>query len=331
MAQGNGRSLRVGVVGCGAIGRTHLNSYRNNGIAPVALADAIPASAEAAAKEYGGRPYGDYREMLAEADLDALSVCTPPTSHREVSVVALEAGVAVLCEKPMTASVEDAEALEGAVERTGTLFMPGHCHRFQPHVERLRRLIDEGELGVPRMFRFRVGFSFPGVEDRWFSDPEVAGGGILLDTHVHTVDAFRYLIGEVEQVTGLTSTMDTPLGPALRVEDSAIVAVRSPEGVLGVMEASWRTAPGEVQLTVYGTGGRATVDYQTSELRVRGVGDSQSRLVEVEEGNRFDREIAHFLACVRGDRSPRLTVRDGALAIRILAAAYSSQGVSIPA
>ncbi len=330
MAHANGQqAVRVGIVGCGGIGRTHLRAYRNNRIAPVALVDAVPASAEAAAQEYGGQPYGDYREMFAQANLDAISVCTPPNVHREISVAALEAGIAVLCEKPMTTTLEDAEAIEQAAESTGRLFMPGHCHRFQPHVERVRQLIDAGELGLPRMFRFRIGFSFPKAQNSWFSDPDIAGGGILIDTHVHTVDVFRYLIGEVEQVTALTSTVDTPLGPALRVEDSAIMTVRSTEGALGVMEASWRTQPSEVQLTVYGTAARATVDYRSMQLRVQGDEDSEPRVVEVEEGNRFDREVAHFLACVRGEQSPRLTARDGVTAIRILMEAYRSQGVAV--
>ena len=210
--------------------------------------------------------------------------------------------------------------------------MPGHCHRFPPQIERMRRIIEDEELGLPRMFRFRIGFSFPRAGNSWFSDPEVAGGGILLDTHVHSVDVFRYLVGEVAEVTALTSTVDSPLGPALRVEDSAILTVLGTEGALGVMEASWRTPPPEVQVTVYGTAGRATMDYRSMQLSFQSAEDEQPRVVEVEDANRFDREIEHFLAVVRGEQQPRLTPEDGVIAIRILMDAYASQGAStVPA
>lgn len=332
MAEADGRrDMRIGIVGCGGIGRRHLLSYKNNGLAPAALADAVPDAARTAAEEWGGRAYGGWREMVAEADLDAVSVCTPPSSHREIAVAALEAGIPVLCEKPMTTTVADAEAIADAAKRTGTLFMIGHCHRFQPHVERLREMIEAGELGTVRMFRMRVGFLFPRAGNSWFSDPEIAGGGILIDTHVHSVDVFRYLVGEVERVTAMMSSVDTEIGPALRVEDSAILAVRSTEGALGVMEASWRTPPSEVQVTVYGTAARARVDYGTMELTIQGKDDEAPRVVAVPDENRFDREIRHFLAAVRDEEAPRLTARDGAVAIHILRQAYESQGTPVSA
>ncbi|MDP9351944.1 MAG: Gfo/Idh/MocA family oxidoreductase [Chloroflexota bacterium] len=332
MTEGNGqKALKIGIVGCGGIGRRHLLSYQNNGLAPSGLADAFPEAAENAAKEWGGQAYGDYREMFAQAGLDVVSICTPPTSHREIAVAALEAGIAVLCEKPMTTTVEDAEAIAKAAQDTGSLFMIGHCHRFQPHIEKVRELIDAGDLGLVRMYRNRIGFSFPRAGNSWFSDPEIAGGGILIDTHVHSVDIFRFLVGEVSQVTALTSTVDSPLGPALRVEDSAIMTVLSTEGALGVMEASWRTAPPEVQVTVYGTAGRATVDYNANELRFQGADDKEPQVIEVSNENRFDREIRHFLACVRGEETPRLTAEDGVIAIRILLDAYRSTGITVSA
>ena len=322
-------NLRIGIVGCGGIGGRHLLSYQNNGHTPTALADAFSEAAAKAAEKWGGKPYGDWREMFAQEQLDAISVCTPPNVHREISVAALEAGIPVLCEKPMTTTLADAEAIAQAAESTGTLFFIGHCHRFQPQIQKLRELIDAGELGAVRMFRTRIGFHFLRAESSWFTDAEISGGGILIDTHVHSVDIFRYLCGEVEEVTALTSTMDTPLGPAMRVEDSAIMTVRSTEGVLGVMEASWRTPPGEVQVTVYGTAARAVVNYQTLQLTLQKADEKEARPIEVEDANRFDREIEHFLACVRGEQQPRLKPEDGVIAIRCLMAAYESRGVQV--
>jgi len=323
MASDN-QPLRIGIVGCGGIGRTHLNAYRANGITPAALVEPNPAALAAAVAEYGGTPYPDYRAMFAATQLDAISICTPPAAHREIAVAAAEAGCAILCEKPMATTVEDCEAMVAAAARARVVLTVGFCHRFQPEIERLRDMIRGDELGTVLMFRNRFAGHLRAVEQTWFARPEVAGGGVIFDTCVHSVDLFRYLIGDAASVQAISATTASALGPALAVEDSAIISLRTAGGVLGVIEASWRTPPGEWTVTVYGTGGTATMDYGTGELRLRSDGTEEWRVIAVPEGDRFVREVAHFLACVRGEATPRVTGRDGVEATRILVGAYES-------
>ena len=318
--------LRIGVIGCGGIGRTHLRAYRAIGVQPVALADASSETLAAAAAEFGGRPHADAHTMLAAESLDAVSLCTPPSSHAPLAIAALQAGAAVLCEKPMAPTVEECAAMSAASEQAGRLLTVGFCHRFQPQVERLREMAAAGELGTIMMFRNRFAGHLRDVERTWFARPDVSGGGVIFDTCVHSVDLFRFLLGEVERVEALTATSATPLGPALEVEDTAIITLRSRSGALGVIEASWRTPPGEWNLTLYGTAGSATVDYATDELKVRLAGDDAWRVVPTPPGDRFERELAHFLACVRGEAAPRVTAADGLAATRILVDAYASAG-----
>src|SRR3954453_23674890 len=130
----NNRPLRVGIVGCGGIGRTHLNAYRANGISPTALVEPNPTALAAAGAEYGGTPYPDYRAMFAATQLDAISICTPPAAHHEIAIAAAEAGCAILCEKPMATTVEDCEAMVAAARRAGVVLTVGFCHRFQPEI-----------------------------------------------------------------------------------------------------------------------------------------------------------------------------------------------------
>ena len=315
---------RIGVIGCGAIGRTHLEAYRANGVAPAALADSSQDALDAATATYGGRGYLDFRDLLGSGTIDAVSVCTPPSSHLEIVTMALGAGLAVLCEKPLATRVEDAEAMANAAERSGALLTVGFCHRFQPHIERLREMAQGGELGTVLMFRNRFAGHLPAVERTWFARPDVAGGGVMFDTCVHSVDLFRHLVGEPERVEALVSTTPTELGPALEVEDSAIILLRTATGALGAIEASWRTPPGEWAVTLYGTAGVATVDYGSEQLRVRKAAEPDWRVVDVPAGNRFEREIGNFLASVRGAAVPRVTAADGVAATRILASAYAS-------
>lgn len=315
---------RIGVIGCGTIGQTHLDAYRANGIAPTALADANPTALAAATGTYGGQGFSDPAHLLASGSIDAVSVCTPPASHPEIVTTALEAGIAILCEKPLATAVAAAEAMVATADRTGVLLAVGFCHRYQPQIERLRDLIQAGDLGTVLMFRNRFAGHLKGVEATWFAQPTIAGGGVIVDTCVHSVDLFRFLIGEPTRVQALTATTATPLGPALKVEDSAVITLRTADGVLGVIEASWRTPPGEWTLTLYGTGGTAVVDYATDQLRLLRAGAADWEKIETPDGDRFEREIAAFLTAIQGGDPPRATGADGLAATRILDAAYRS-------
>lgn len=316
--------LRIGIVGCGGIGRTHLQAYRAIGVTPMGLAEPNTATLATAQAEYGGEPFTDYREMFASTTLDAISICTPPVTHAESAEAALAAGIAVLCEKPLATTVEACESMMAAAERAQRLLSVGFCHRFQPQIERLHALISDGTLGTVLMFRNRFAGHLPDVEDRWFARLEIAGGGVMIDTCVHSVDLFRYLIGEPVQVQAMTSTRESALGPALEVEDSAIISLRTAAGELGMIEASWRTPPGEWMVSVFGTAGMATMDYGTNELRLRLAHDEGWQVIDVPDASRFEREIQHFLSCIRGVARPRVTAADGLACARILTAAYAS-------
>ncbi|HVL23133.1 MAG TPA: Gfo/Idh/MocA family oxidoreductase [Thermomicrobiales bacterium] len=314
---------RVGVIGLGSIGRTHINAWKANGITPVAFADAVPAALEKVQAEHGGETFDDGVKLIQSGLIDIVSICTPPLFHKDLAIAATEAGVAVICEKPLARTLADAEAITEAVERSGILFTVGFCHRFQPEIEKLKAMIDGGELGTIMTFRNRFAGLKADAHTTWFGNPAIAGGGVLADTNVHSIDLFRFLIGEPEGIHAFLSTRETEHGPKLEVDDTAVLTVKTADGTLGIIESSWRTPPGEWTVTVYGTQGTAVVDYKDTTLRVQGT-DGEWRQVEVEDGSRFDREFAHFLACWRGEAQPRVTVRDGLAANRILDAAYAS-------
>ena len=314
---------RVGVIGLGSIGRTHINAWKANGITPVAFADAVPAALEKVQAEHGGETFDDGVKLIQSGLIDIVSICTPPLFHKDLAIAATEAGVAVICEKPLARTLADAEAITEAVERSGILFTVGFCHRFQPEIEKLKAMIDGGELGTIMTFRNRFAGLKADAHTTWFGNPAIAGGGVLADTNVHSIDLFRFLIGEPEGIHAFLSTRETEHGPKLEVDDTAVLTVKTADGTLGIIESSWRTPPGEWTVTVYGTQGTAVVDYKDTTLRIQGT-DGEWRQVEVEDGSRFDREFAHFLACWRGEAQPRVTVRDGLAANRILDAAYAS-------
>jgi predicted dehydrogenase len=325
MSTGTGTGQpRIGVIGLGSIGRTHIATWIANGITPVAFADAVPAALEATIGEHGGEGFANGTELIRSGKVDIISICTPPLFHKDLAIAAAEAGVAVLCEKPLARSLPDAEAIVEAVERTGILFSVGFCHRFEPAIEKLKEMIDAGELGDIMTFRNRFAGLKADAHTTWFGNPDLAGGGVMADTNVHSIDIFRYLVGDPTDVHAFTSTRETEHGPELQVDDTALLTLRAADGALGIIEGSWRTPPGEWTVTVYGTKGTAFVDYKATGIELR-CADGEIEQIDVEPGSRFEREFAHFLACWRGEATPRVTVRDGLAANRILDAAYTSQ------
>jgi predicted dehydrogenase len=312
---------RIGVIGVGTIGQTHINTWTAIGVPPVAFADAVPAALETTVEKSGGRGFASGLDLIASGEVDIVSVCTPPAFHRDIVVAALEANVAVLCEKPLAHNLADAEAIAEVAGRTGTLFTVGFCHRFQPHLQRIRQLIDDGELGTVMSYRNRFAGHKKDAEKTWFANPAIAGGGVLSDTSIHSIDTFRYLLGDPVRVHAFTSTRETELGPRLEVDDTAAMILQTAEGTIGVIESSWRTPAGEWSFAVHGTAGTALFDYATMKLQVIDA-SKQIHDIEVEEGDRFQREFAHFLDCWRTGATPRVTVADGLAANRILDAAY---------
>jgi predicted dehydrogenase len=300
----------VGVIGTGTIGRTHIRTWKAVGVTPVAYADANADALAATVAEHGGEGFADGLDLIRSGKIDLVSICTPPVFHRDLAIPALEAGVAVLCEKPMARTLEDAEAMHAAAERTGTLFTVGFCHRFQPHLEVLKAMIDNGELGTVMSYRNRFAGHKADAEKTWFANPAIAGGGVLADTSVHSIDMFRYLVGEPVAAHAFTSTRKTDLGPKLEVDDTAALLLQTAEGAIGVIESSWRTPGAEWSVAVYGTGGTVYVDYRKPTLTFAGP-DRETREIEVPEGDRFEREFAHLLACWRGEVHPLTPLRHG--------------------
>jgi len=316
-------SLRIGIIGCGGIGRTHMQAWLAAGYRPVAVCDAIPAVAHSLATLSDATVYSDAATLFANAQLDIVSICTPPALHAEIAIAALDYRIAVLCEKPMAPTVAECDAMIAAATRNQTLLSVGFCHRYQPHIEVMKSQIAAGAIGEVIMFRNRFAGHMPNVETRWFSNPTLSGGGVMVDTCVHSVDMFRHLIGDVARVQASAVTRTTTLGPALQVEDTAIITLTSTDGVLGVIEASWRTPPGEWVVSVYGTAGSFTLDYDTMQLW-HGDTHGAKKQLAVPDGDRFVNEVAHIAACVRDNTPPRVSMADGRAACDILVRAMRS-------
>ncbi len=211
--------LKVGIIGCGAHGRGHIQNYAEIPEAKItAIADVNPDSVQKAAADFGvPYHYTDYREMLKRHPLDIVSLALPPSANRDAAVAAFEAGANVLVSKPLAMNLAEAEEMIGSAKRCGKLMSMGLQNRSNPEVQALRQFLAEGKLGNVYHTRLWHGhvMHIPGTPTMY--KRHLAGGGVLFHTTVHLLDATLWALGNPKPVRASASSyqkvrrMKTPL------------------------------------------------------------------------------------------------------------------------
>lgn len=191
---------KVAVIGCGTIGTTqHIPAYIKSEKAEVKyFCDLIPEKAQAMVDEYGcGTAVTDYKQILNDPEIEAVSVCVPNNMHALITMDFLKAGKNVLCEKPAARTYAEAEMMQKVQRESGKVLNIGVVNRFNTAVNRIKNMIDGGELGeVYHVYgSFRSHRSIPGWGG-WFTTKEVSGGGVLIDWGVHFLDLIMYCCGD---------------------------------------------------------------------------------------------------------------------------------------
>ena len=278
------KKMQVAVIGCGTIANSaHIPSYMNNSKVEIKyFCDIIPERAEEAVKKYGcGTAVTDYHTVLEDEEIVAVSVCTPNLMHKQISVEALRAGKNVLCEKPAARSYEEALEMQQAQHETGKVLNIGVVNRFNTNVNKLKELIDQGELGeVYQVYvSFRSHRSIPGLGGA-FTTKEIAGGGVMIDWGVHFFDIVMYCCGDpvTKSVSAETfSKLGNPMedytyvnmwaGPPkydgiYDVEEGVTGMIRT-EGPVITFNGAWAQNIGENEMFIdfMGTKGGARLQY----------------------------------------------------------------------
>ena len=308
-----GRPLRAGVIGLGMMGRNHVRVWdeATDGVELVAVADPDSRAVRAATSGRRARGFDDPDRMLAEEELDLVSIVAPTSLHLPVTLAALRAGVHVLVEKPIAATREEALEMMRAADDAGRLLTVGHIERFNPAIRELKRRLDDEELG--RIFQIsatRLG-PFPA---------RIRDVGVVVDLAPHDLDIFRYLLG-VEPVRIHAET-------ARRIhtehEDLFNGTIAFANGVIGILDINWLTPTKRRLLSITGERGMYLADYIAQDLTFianpdadatwinRGAGASVTSVAEGEMTRRSIRreeplvvELREFARAVReGGPSP---------------------------
>lgn len=309
--------LRVGLIGCGSIARlSHIPLLHAAGAKVVACASRSAESAKLAADEAGGdvEVFVHWNDLVQSDNVDAVVIATPNALHAGQALGAIRASKHVLIEKPISISVEQADAVIDAAKRFDVVAMTAHNVRFDPTVQALRESRDD--WGV--VHSVRAGFSHAGPRawaprSEWFFDPRLSGGGALMDLGVHLVDTLRYLLDD--DFATLSATVDQA-----PIEQDAALSFATHRGVVGTLQAGWRSTHGsDFQIRIYGDKATAVLDSYGPRLIRAGAQE-----VALPTPAQAESVQAAFVAAVEAGQATSPTAHDGRAAVAVVEAAYES-------
>lgn len=329
--------IKAGVIGCGSIAKyRHIPEYAaEQQVELVAFCDVVKKRAQEVANLYGGDVYTDYRELLRKAKLDVVSVCTSNKWHSSVSKEALQAGIHVLCEKPLATTVAEAGEMIKIARGNNKILMVGHNQRLMEAHIKAKEILSRGEIG--RIYSFRTVFAHGGPEDwsiegknGWFFRKEDAVVGALGDLGIHKIDLLRWLLDdEIIEVAAFTGILEKTFS---EVEDNAVCLLKTAKGRLGTLAVSWSYRPGEDNSTlIFGERGvikiGADPEYQVIVELTNGQ-VSKYKMKEMtsnEEGGQTDSGIIKvFIDTVTGSTKLELSGEEGYRSLRVILAAVES-------
>lgn len=327
---------KIGIVGLGFMGKMHLRCYRGiEGVEVAAVCDVDAArltgtgagggnieGAEEQLDLSGVGQYDNLATMLAETKLDAVSITLPTYLHGDATVAALEAGLDVLCEKPMALTTNDAQRMIAAANRTGRRLQIGHCIRFWPEYEKAKELLDSGRYGRVLAATFQRLSLTPGwAWDGWLMDP-ARSGAAAVDLHIHDSDFVQYALGMPRAVFSRASS-----GPSGGPDHIVTQYIYDDDRVV-TAEGGWAMSPSfgfEMSFNIVAE--KATIVFDLTRdpaFRVCPV-DGDPEVPEVAPGDGYSREIEHFIAAVRGETVPEvLTPEQSAESLRLVLAECES-------
>ena len=289
--------------------------------------------AQAMTSQFGGEAGTSWEQTVARDDIDAVVVCTPPDLHAPISIAAMRAGKHVLCEKPMTRTVAEAEEMIAVAEETGRILKCGFNHRYHPAIKQARTLAVEGFLGKPLLARCRYGIcGRPGYEDEWRADPARSAGGQFLEQGIHAIDLFRWFLGELVEVGCMTSQhyfKDMPM------DDGGMAVFRSAGGATASLHTTLVQWKNLFSFEVFGEDGYVNVEglgaSYGNETLITGKRDFdapfQDTVTHFRGGDiSWREEWREFVDAIEGGKPlENGTGEDGLFAMNIALAAYEAE------
>lgn len=315
-----GESLRFGLVGTGRIAQAYAQAFvKTQNARLVAVSDIRTEAAETFARQAGCTTWSSHTELADSGEIDAVIIATPPACHGPICLDFLQRGIPVLCEKPVSFSVDIARKIRRVSREQRTLFTMASKFRYAEDVVRAREMVDSGFLGNIVLFE-NTFMSFVEMGARWNSDRSVGGGGVFIDNGTHSVDIMRYFIGPLAMI----HAVEGPTIQGLAVEETVHVSARAAQGAIGRMDLSWSiNKQCDDYIGIYGTDGVIRVGWKASFCRSGNSGWMQF-------GNGYDKvqafcdQITNFSAAIQGIEELIIGPDDAIASVEVIQAGYES-------
>lgn len=313
--------MNVAVIGVGNMGQHHARNYSEiNEVNLVAVADLNEEAGKAVAKRFECKHYSDYKEMLKSEKIDLVTIAVPTKFHKKVALDCIEKGIHILIEKPIAATVAEAKEIVDAAKKKGIKFTVGHIERFNPAVQKLKQIIDKGELGEITSIRTtRIGPMPVQIKD----------ANVVIDIGVHDIDLMNWFYGK------LPTKIMANGGNALNKTQQDYIDIFMQYGKsAGVAQANWITPVKIRKMVVSGTKAYAELNFITQELDlyksdysleyddfgefVIKFGQPRDKeVVKLESFEPLKAEIESFIKAIKKDTIPVVTAKEAMDALEI--------------
>lgn len=323
--------MRIGIIGCGAIGNKRAKALGEHVL--TFCADCDLSRAQTLASHFPTcTATSDWRQCATSGRVDAVIVSTTNDMLVPASMTAVQAGKHVLAEKPGARNALELEPLIAAARAAGRIVKIGFNHRFHPALMRARAIVDSGALGPLMFIRGRYGHGGrPGMEREWRGNPALSGGGEMLDQGVHLIDLSRWFLGDFSDVQGHVGTFfwDWP------VEDNGFALLKTPAGQVAWLHAScteWKNLfsfeiYGRVgKLHIEGLGGSYGVERLSYYQMLPEMGPPPTTIWEYPgEDRSWHLEFQHFIGCIEQNRQPNGSLQDALAALQVVGSLYNKE------
>jgi predicted dehydrogenase len=336
------KPVQIGVIGAGGIAyrKTIPGILQSDLCRLVAVMD--PVGIDKIVEQFGVESaYTTEEQLLADGAIEAVYIASPVKEHLRQIRLAAEAGKHILCEKPLTMTIAEAAEAVAVCEKNGVFLQEGYMMKFHGAHQKIKQLIDAGELGKVVYIRAQLSCWYPKIEGAWRQDPALGGGGALIDMATHLYDLLEYWLGPAKKVTAMVNT----LVQDYKSDDASTTLLEFESGTQATVDCFYciPDAASRTRLEVYGSGGAVLTEGTISQAGggkcegIFGLGDAgydadqakdivrEYRPVDYDELNPYAAEFDYFAKCIRTNVAPVLNGTENALRIaRLSEAAYAS-------
>lgn len=326
--------MKIGIIGCGLIGQKRAKALAGHQL--VACADNSLDRAKSLAQShfsYGCAATAHWQDLLKRSEIDLIIVATPHNHLAEITLAALAAGKHVLVEKPAARFATELEPIITATRHSDCLVRVGFNHRYHRAFRQARTLVDSGELGELMFLRARYGHGGRiGYDQEWRAQPEISGGGELIDQGVHLIDLARWFLGDFTEIQGFAHTYFWQMP----VDDNAFLLLKTAQQQVAWLHASCTEWKNTFSLELYGKlgklhieglGGSYGVERLTYYKMLPEMGPPETTTWEYPMGDdSWEVEFNEFVEDIELKRQPSANLTDAHAVLNIVAKIYSKSG-----